>query len=281
MKRLLVLALAVLTVLVSCGTEKGPAKPELVLTVSREVIEVNQGVALSCSVHTPEGELPAFQWQADGGTISTTAVAGEIDWLAPDTPGVYTLSVKVHLDSGEQTLSKKVEVLTRDALKRTAEIIFEVDTSTLKNVWVNADHPSESFTPPLFIKGTFRYDPETEEAFAGGSWPCYDMRDDGKNGDRVADDGIWSIRLNFEKTDAKVYFAFDDNSFYRVEFESGVTWRMKIAWIELDEYPDDNFNPAFVPDGDKIIRWTREMAAEGKLWGEEAGLDDIQVMEDE
>lgn len=281
MKRLLVLTLAVLTVLVSCGTEKGPTEPELVLTASREVIEVNQGVALSCSVYTPEGELPAFQWQADGGTISTTAVAGEIDWLAPDTPGMYTISVKVQLDSGEQTLSKKFEVLAKDALKRTAEITIEVDTSTLKNVWVNDDHPSENFHPPLRVKGTFRYDEETGEAFSGGSWPTYDMRDDGKEGDREADDGIWTIRFNFEKTDTKVYFAFDDTSEYRVEFESGVAWRMKIAWIDLDEYADDNFNPAFIPDKDKVIRWTKEMAEAGKLYGPESGLDDVQVMEDE
>jgi len=103
-------------------------------------------------------------------------------------------------------------------------------------------------------------------AEAGGNWPNYNMYDDGTHGDRIANDGIWTIRMIFEKTDSKVYFAFDDASTYRVEWESSVTWRLKIAWIDLDAFPDDHSNPAFVPDKDKTLIWDKEMAKKGKIY---------------
>ena len=136
----------------------------------------------------------------------------------------------------------------------------------LTGVWVDEEHPAESFTPPLRIKGTFQYDEETGSALSGGSWPYHLMRDDGLRGDRAADDGVWTIRMEFEKDDELVYFAFDDASDFRVQWESGLTWRMKVAWIGLDDHPEDNSNPAFVPDTDRILRFDAAMAEAGGIY---------------
>jgi hypothetical protein len=92
------------------------------------------------------------------------------------------------------------------------------------------------------------------------------MYDDGAHGGSASGDGIYSILMIFEKSDSKVYFAFDDGNPYRVQWESGIMERMKLAWIELDDYPDDNSNPAFVPDKDKVVRWDEEMAEKGKIY---------------
>jgi hypothetical protein len=268
------LSLAVLALLsgllaVSCATTGVPERPtenSVSLTVNRTAVEVGQSVELSVRVATPEGEEPDITWSTSGGEISLLPVIGEADLLAPAEPGPVTVTAQVALLSETVTREVTIEVLPEGALKRTADVLIAVDTNTLRDVWVNEDYPAENFTPPLKVKGTFRFNPETAEASAGGSWPSYVMYDDGTHGDLVANDGVWSLLMRFEKTDAKVHFAFDDASPYRVTFESGVTWRMKTAWIDLDEFPDDNSDPAFIPDGDKTVAWTADMAEEGGIY---------------
>lgn len=92
------------------------------------------------------------------------------------------------------------------------------------------------------------------------------MYDDGTHGDKVAGDGVYSTLMIFDKSNSKVYFAFDDNNPYRVQWESAITERLKLAWIVLDEFPDDNSNPAFIPDKDKVLKWDKEMAEKGRIY---------------
>lgn len=242
-------------------------EPGLTLSASTYAVETGSRLPLSAFVFIPEEGVPALEWTASKGTIEPSPVANEVDFLAPDSPGMVDVSVVASLGSTRFEDSIQLEVLPPGALKTSALVTIEVDASTLRGVWVDGAHPSENLTPPLKIKGTFRYDSETQEAFAGGSWPVFEMRDDGQKGDRVAGDEIWTIAMNFEKGDAKVYFAFDDNSSFRVEWESGLAWRLKSAWIDLDEFPDDTSNPAFIPDGDKVIRWTADMAKAAGIHG--------------
>ncbi len=230
-------------------------------------VETGGRLPLSAFVTMDGQGAPEFQWTASSGSIEPTMVANEVDFVAPDSPTTVTVGLTASLASERYDGTLQIEVLPPGSLKSTALITIEVDASTLHGVWVDAAHPKENVTPPLKIKGTFRYDSETQEAFAGGSWPVFDMRDDGQKGDRVAGDNIWTIVMNFEKGDAKVYFAFDDNSSFRVEWESGLAWALKSAWIDLDEFPDDTSNPAFIPDGDKTIRWTADMARSAGLYG--------------
>ena len=230
-------------------------------------VEVTKTLHLSALVSLTRGKNASFEWKADGGTIEKSTVAGEVDFVAPQTPGKVNVTVTASapgLKSINQSIS--IDVLAAGALDTVVPVVVEVDTNTLKGVWVNASHTQENFKGPLRIKGTFRYDPATGDAFAGGSWPTYDMRDDGKDGDRVSGDGIWTIRFNFERSDSKVYFAFDDANEFRVEFESGVAWRLKMAWIDLDEFKDDFSNPAFIPSNPQVLSWTKAMADSGKIY---------------
>jgi len=148
-------------------------------------VEVGKSIHLSAGVTLTRGQNASFSWAAEKGGVTTGRVAGEADYVAPDTPGSYTVTVTASapgLEAARQSVA--VTVLPAGALQSTVPVVVEVDTNTLKGVWVNADHPRENFKGPLKIKGTFRYDPATGDAFAGGSWPVYDMRDDGKDGDR-------------------------------------------------------------------------------------------------
>ncbi len=265
------IAVAGLALAASCARTAVPAPPELEpglsITALSPEVEAGGTLALSAFAVLPGGGIPEIEWTSEAGSVVRTAVANEADFIAPQAPG--TVMVRATAVSGGESFQAEypVTVLPAGALKKTALVVIEVDAATLEGVWVDAAHPKEKLSPPLKIKGTFRYDPATGEAFAGGSWPVFEMRDDGQKGDRAAGDGIWTIAMNFEKGDAKVYFAFDDNSTFRVEWESGLAWRLKMAWIDLDEFPDDTTNPAFVPDGDKTIRWTADMAAAAGLHG--------------
>ncbi|MBB6478463.1 choice-of-anchor X domain-containing protein [Spirochaeta isovalerica] len=238
------------------------------LTAESMEVEVGKVVPLSCRVDSGKTGFPQFVWKTTGGEIRKSAVEGEVDFIAPRSSGTVSITVDVTIGGNIESRMIDLTILPEGALKKTADILITVDTKTLQNVWVNSTHKSENFKAPLSIKGTFRYDPDSELAFAGGSWPTYPMYDDGTHGDVTAGDGIWSILMKFEKTDSKVYFAFDDGNSYRVEYESGLAWTVKMAWIELDEYPDDHSNPAFTPDKDKTISWTASMAEEGGIYSE-------------
>jgi len=242
------------------------AEKSIELSASSLEVEIGASLELSCRVDDGGKGFPQFKWSSTSGSVTETDVAGEVDFHAPLHSGTAVISVDVAINGENTTKTIEVAILPEGALKKTADILITVDTNTLENVWVNDSYPSESFKGPLSIKGTFRYDPDSELAFAGGNWPLYDMFDDGTHGDREANDGIWSILMKFEKTDAKVYFALDDINTYRVQYESGLAWAIKMAWIELDDFPDDHTEVAFIPDRDKIVSWTAEMAEEGGIY---------------
>jgi len=236
------------------------------LETGADSVEAGKVLELSCRTNMPEGRIPSFKWRATDGEIIKTGIESEADFIAPDEVGTEIVNVTVTDGERTTTRSKIITVLEEGEEKKTAEVLIEVDTNTLQGVWVDEEHPEENFVPPLLIKGTFTYDTETYRATAGGNWPNYEMYDDGTHGDKTAEDGIYSISMIFDKSDSKVYFAFDDSNPYRVQWESGIAERLKIAWIQLDDFPDDNSNPAFAPDKDKVLKWDEEMAEKGGIY---------------
>ncbi len=254
--------------LASCAS-LGSGSPSIQILPEAGGVEVGGVLPLSLRLTMPGG-LPEIAWSSSLGSLRPTRVSNEVDFIAPANPGQALVRARASVGGRVLEAEARVEVLPAGALKKTAEILVEVDCRSLKGVWVDASHPSESFTPPLKIKGTFNLDVDTGAATAGGSWPSYDMYDDGTHGDRVAGDGIWTERLVFPKSSGKVYFAFDEGGAYRVGFESGLAWRLKLAWRGVDaagagEVSDEN-NLFFVPDRDQIVAWTAEMAARSGIY---------------
>jgi hypothetical protein len=244
------------------------------LVAESDSVEVGQKLALSLRLDAGKG-LPSIEWSVDIGGIERSVVDNEVDFVAPSAPGVATVVATAKTAAGQLLKTEtKISVLKAGALKKTAEVIVEVDAKNLVKVWVDDAHPAESFAPPLRIKGTFALDVDTGEAVAGGSWPVYDMYDDGTHGDRVAGDGIWTERFVFKKSSTKVYFAFDDANAYRVGFESGLAWRFKLAWRGVDEAGagevSDANNLFFVPDRDQVVSWTAAMAAKSGMYSPQA-----------
>jgi hypothetical protein len=267
---LLILAAVLILTAVGCvssGLVEETVVPGLEVRVQRIQIEVGQETRISAMAYGEGQQIPEYIWQAARGEIVAGPVAGEVQFIAPDKPGRIDIAVQARVGGNTYSSDLVIEVLEQGALNKLSRVLVQVDTNTLTGVYVDESHPSENFAGPLTIKGTFRYDPETGEAYAGGSWPSFLMYDDGTHGDPVAGDGIWSILFNFEKSDEKVYFAFDDANEYRKQYESGLMWRVKNEWIKLDEFPNDNDNPAFAPDGDKVIIWDAALAEAAGIYG--------------
>jgi hypothetical protein len=266
----LIVAAAASAALSSCAS-LSPTKSFARIEAASVEVETGGQVALSLRLDMPGGP-PSIEWSASVGSIRPTAVDNEVDFVAPGEPGEAIVRARASAGGGKLEAEVAIKVKPVGALKKTAEVIVEVDGRTLRGVWVDAEHPAEDFTPPLKIKGTFNLDVDTGEATAGGSWPVYDMYDDGTRGDRVAGDGIWTERFVFRKTSSKVYFAFDDASAYRVGFESGLAWRFKLAWRGVDEAGagevSDANNLFFVPDRDQVVAWTAAMAASSGMYEE-------------
>ncbi|MDP3179023.1 MAG: choice-of-anchor X domain-containing protein [Spirochaetaceae bacterium] len=265
---LCLIAVAWVASVASCAS-LGQKAAETQLLPSKSEVEAGGELSLSLRLAMPGG-TPRITWATSSGELRRTAVANEVDLIAPDSVGDLIVTAVAETKSARVERSATIKVLPRGALKKTATVVVEVDCGTLKGVWVDEAHPAENFAPPLKIKGTFRMDEETGEAFAGGSWPVYAMRDDGARGDKAAGDGIWTIRFEFEKTDSKVYFAFDDENQYRAGFESGLAWRFKLAWRGVDsagagEVSDEN-NLFFIPVKDQVVSWTAGMAATSGMY---------------
>jgi hypothetical protein len=271
--KLPILFFLIAAISLACASLPGGGKPSAEIQAPRLEVEVGQRLALSLRLSMPGG-LPTIAWSAEAGRIEASPVDNEVDFVAPDEPGQVLVAALATAGGKSLRAEARIAVLPAGALKRTAEVLVEVDCNSLKGVWVDEAHPSLDFTPPLGIKGTFSYDPDSGAATAGGSWPLFSMYDDGTHGDKAAGDGIWSIRFTFRKSSSKVYFAFDDGGAYRVGYESGLAWRFKLAWRGVDEagageLSDEN-NLFFVPDKDQEVRWTAAMAASSGLYSKPA-----------
>jgi len=263
-----ILLLSIILLSCSCSSKKDSGEAVLYakLESSSDSVEVGRTLELSCKTNLPKGVIPEFRWSVSNGEILETQINGEVDFVAPEEVGNVIVNATVTDGGSTITKSKVIKILEAGTMESTADVLIEVDTNTLVGVWVDEEHPEENFVPPLLIKGTFTYDTETCRATSGGNWPNFEMYDDGTHGDKVAEDGVYSMLTIFDKSDSKVYFAFDDDNPYRVQWESAITERLKLAWIKLDEFPEDNSNPAFIPDIDKVLKWDKEMAEEGRIY---------------
>jgi len=259
-KSMIFLCLVLQVLLFNCSSESANVKEGIELQSSSTTIEALSTSPLVLKMNIKDAINPTITFSSDAGKIESGSVKNVAYFTADEKTGKVNIKAKVQSGTRVFENSLTLEVVAKGALKKTAMVTITVDANALKSVWVDAAHPKEVLHPPLKLKGTFRYDPETLEAFSGGSWPVFDMYDDGTHGDKTAKDNIWSIALNFEKSDAKVYIAFDDNSPFRVQFESGFAWRLKSAWIPLDDFPDDNADIALIPDKDQELNFTKEMA---------------------
>jgi len=230
------------------------------VNLSKEKMEVGENLEINCYSTNGKEDILKYKFSTKAGKIKPTNIPGQVIFTASNKIGLAVIDIEV--TDGKQTVKTfvNIDVVPKGKSSPWATVLFTVDTNTLKNVHVDSTHTQEKFVPPLKIKGELTLDESSGEAQAGGSWPTYIMYDDGTHGDKTANDGIWSISMKFEKSDRKVHFAFDDGNDYRVGFESGLTKIMKDNWTFLDEFPEDNTNPAFVPNEDKNVSWDSEKA---------------------
>ena len=89
---LAILALAlVLASITACTTNEPPVITAL--TAHPSTLAPGGTTGMTCVASDPEGDSITYAWSADDGTIS--GVGSEVNWVAPDEAGTYTITVTV------------------------------------------------------------------------------------------------------------------------------------------------------------------------------------------
>jgi len=104
------LSILVLTILVIAGCVPANNPPVITrLEAQHETVPPLRRCQITCEAFDPDGDKLSYTWSASGGKISGREPV--ITWTAPETPGSYTIAVKVIDERGSEdigSLSLKV-----------------------------------------------------------------------------------------------------------------------------------------------------------------------------
>ncbi len=114
---------------------------------------------ISVSASDPEGDPLSYSWLANGGTLSSSTGPGPITWTAPNTQGIYTITVYVTDNKpGHSPVSKSVTI--------TVAI-----TKTLSSLIVDPNSWTFSSSATKQLTAIARYsDNSTEEVTNKATW---------------------------------------------------------------------------------------------------------------
>lgn len=93
-----VLFLGFIVVLGSCNKEdnNNPTVNEVV--VNPQTVATNAAATVTVTASDPDGDALIYSYAVNGGSISGNGAMA--DWIAPDTPGEYSLTVSVNDGNG-------------------------------------------------------------------------------------------------------------------------------------------------------------------------------------
>ncbi len=117
MKKLTLVLFALILVLASftaCTSNNPPVITSLMAHPSS--LAPGETTAMTCIASDPDGDTTTYTWSADDGTIS--GVGSEVNWVAPDATGTFTISVTV-TDSRAETATESCYVVVVAAITPT------------------------------------------------------------------------------------------------------------------------------------------------------------------
>ncbi len=80
------------------------------LQAGQEIVPPSCSCQIACEASDPDGDKLVYNWSASGGKIAGRDAV--IIWTAPETPGIYTIAVKVIDETGgESTSSLSIKVV--------------------------------------------------------------------------------------------------------------------------------------------------------------------------
>ncbi|MFO7712206.1 MAG: PKD domain-containing protein [Dehalococcoidia bacterium] len=99
---ILVMSIAVAIAAVSCTEEASDPPVITALEVTSDRVLPSGSTEIVCIASSPDGEELLYEWSCDDGEIEGTGAT--VTWTAPDSEGVYTITVTVTSGSGGQDM---------------------------------------------------------------------------------------------------------------------------------------------------------------------------------
>ncbi len=126
--------LSIMSILaVGCASEALPAKIE----ASKSVLSLGEHANIECIVSNATGNFTGnftYEWSNDGGSLQGEGKA--IDWVAPDSPGTYTIRAEVTGDNGERGTASITITVTDNHAPVIQDLVITAEHKYLKKVKV-------------------------------------------------------------------------------------------------------------------------------------------------
>lgn len=93
-----VLFVSFVVVLSSCSKEDNNAPTVTEVNVSPETVATGGSAVVTVTATDPDGDALVYTYIVTGGSVSGNGAMA--DWMAPDTPGAYSITVSVNDGNG-------------------------------------------------------------------------------------------------------------------------------------------------------------------------------------
>lgn len=109
----LALLVSAVSLVTGCTAHAAPNPPEIVsLTARQELVGPGDSCLIECSAEDGDGDELTYKWTADSGIIN--GYAGTVAWTAPDSEGLYKISVEVSDGSELPPVSRTITIRVKD-----------------------------------------------------------------------------------------------------------------------------------------------------------------------
>jgi hypothetical protein len=122
--------LSIMSILaVGCASQALPAK----LEASKSVLSLGEHTNIECIVSNATGNSTGnftYEWSNDGGSLEGEGEA--IDWVAPGSPGTYTITAEVTGDNGERGTASITITVTDNHVPVIQDLVVTANHKYLK-----------------------------------------------------------------------------------------------------------------------------------------------------
>jgi len=128
--------------------------PPIIKTmITKSKISISSTSEISCEAEDPDGNALTYSWSASGGTIEGQDPV--VNWIAPETPGEYTIAVVVDDNQGG-TAMNSVTITVTDEPNQPPIITSLIITTAKLAGPITIDPSVEQLYRPLISVGAFK-----------------------------------------------------------------------------------------------------------------------------
>jgi hypothetical protein len=127
--------------------------PIIKTTMAKSKIGISSTSEISCEAEDPDGNALTYSWSASGGTIDGQGPV--VNWIAPETPGEYTIAVVVDDNQGGTAMNSVTTTVTDEPNQPPIITSLIITTAKLAEP-ITIDPSVEQLDRPLISVGAFK-----------------------------------------------------------------------------------------------------------------------------